>query len=235
MSRLSQLDLTQSVSKKEYEDRLVKIQLDLLGLQRKVVDKGLAVMIGFEGWDAAGKGGAIKRLTERLDPRGIRVYSISKPTEEELAHNYLWRFWTRLPSKGQIAIFDRTWYGRVLVERVENLTPDNRWRQAYQEINGFEKTLVNDGVVLLKFWLQISSKEQKQRFDDRTEDPFKRWKITDEDWRNRKKWNQYEKAIEDMLKKCSPNYAPWTLVEAEDKRFARLKVMETVITALKKA
>ena len=200
---LESLDLTQSLSTEEYEERLKPLQLDLVLAQRRLAERGIAVVIVFEGMDAAGKGGAIKRLTTKLDPRGYEVLPIGPPTEEELRHHYLWRFWTQLPSYGRLTIFDRSWYGRVLVERVEGITPKARWQQAYSEIVEFERSLVDDEYIVLKFWLHISEKEQLRRFKAREEDPYRRWKITKEDWRNRDKWDDYVAAAEDMFEYTS--------------------------------
>lgn len=230
---LKDLDLSLDVGRKEFEKELAGYQVELVGLQRKIVDQGRRVVIGFEGWDAAGKGGAIKRLILYMDPRGYEVHPIGAPTEMELKHHYLRRFWQRLPARGKLTIFDRTWYGRVLVERVEGFASKGEWKRAYDEINDFERVLIDDGYMLMKFFLHISSKEQLRRFKDRQADPLKQWKITDDDWRNRKKRPQYLKAIEDMLARTHTENAPWTLVEADSKRYARLKVVRTVIGALR--
>ena len=192
-------------------------------------------MIAYEGWDAAGKGGNIRRLTAGMDPRGYEVIPVAAPTEEDLAHHYLWRFWRNVPKAGHIAIFDRTWYGRVLVERVEGFCAEEDWKRAYQEINEFERQLVEFGTVIVKFWLHISQEEQLRRFEARQQMPDKQWKIGDEDWRNRKKWKQYEVAVTDMLEKTSTTYAPWTILEANDKCYARIKALRTVTQALEAA
>jgi polyphosphate kinase 2 (PPK2 family) len=186
----------------------------------------------FEGWDAAGKGGAIKRLVTPLDMRRFEVVSIHAPTEMEKAHHYLWRFWKDLPKSGLLTIFDRSWYGRVMAERIELLCTTDEWQRAYREINEFEKTLVNSGAVIIKFWLHIDRKEQLKRFRTREKTPYKRWKITDEDWRNRAKWEDYEMAVADMIQKTSTTYAPWTVVESNNKYYSRLKVIETFIGAV---
>jgi polyphosphate kinase 2 (PPK2 family) len=225
---LESLDLSQSLSTEEYEERLKALQLDLVLAQRRLAERGIAVVIVFEGMDAAGKGGAIKRLTTKLDPRGYEVLPIGPPTEEELHHHYLWRFWTKLPSYGRLTIFDRSWYGRVLVERVEGITPKARWQQAYNEIVEFERALVDDEYIVLKFWLHISEKEQLRRFKAREEDPYRRWKITKEDWRNRDKWDDYVAAAEAMFEHTSTPEVPWTIVPAEDKQYARIMVVKTV-------
>lgn len=230
---LEKVDLTQKLKdKKDYEEALAKYQLRLLRLERRIVETGTPVLIAFEGWDAAGKGGAIRRLTERLDPRGYKVYAICAPDAFEKSHHYLHRFWVRLPRKGEIAIFDRTWYGRVLVERVEKFATQKEWRQAYREINEFERMLADAGVVILKFYLHISKDEQLRRFRERETDPYKQWKITDEDWRNRKKWNRYEEAVEEMLEKTDTGVAPWRLVPANFKWYARVRVLKTAVKTL---
>jgi polyphosphate kinase 2 (PPK2 family) len=190
------------------------------------------VVIVFEGWDAGGKGGAIKRLTAPLDPRGYTVIPISAPKGADASHHYLWRFWRHLPKDGHFGIFDRSWYGRVTVERVEGFCTEEEWRRAYQEINEFEYSLHRHGAVLLKFWLEISPEEQLRRFQRRLRIPSKRVKITDEDWRNRAKWPRYLEAVSDMLRQTSTPYAPWTIVEAESKRYARVKVLSTTVAAL---
>jgi polyphosphate kinase 2 (PPK2 family) len=236
LPRLDALDLTARVeSDKEYKKRLKKSQLNLLKLQRDIINQKVPVILVFEGCDAAGKGGAIKRLSEKLDPRGYNVVPIGAPSPGELNKHYLWRFWTRLPGRGHLTIYDRSWYGRVLVERVEGFCSKPEWKRAYEEINAFEKMLVENHYVICKFWLQISKAEQLRRFKERENDPFKKWKITDEDWRNREKWDEYQKATEDMLEKCSTDWAPWTLVAAEQKEFARLLVIDTAVDAISKA
>ncbi|MBF0501085.1 MAG: phosphate--AMP phosphotransferase [Candidatus Riflebacteria bacterium] len=229
---LSGLDLTKTVSEEEYEKRIAKYQERLLELEHELYVRRVPVVIAFEGCDAAGKGGAIKRLTEHLDPRGYEVMPIAAPTREELDHHYLWRFARNLPKAGHITIFDRTWYGRVLVERVEGFCSEEAWKRAYREINEFEAGLVNFGTVLVKFWLHIDQDEQMRRFKERQDLPWKTWKITEEDWRNREKWPQYERAVNDMLANCSTSYAPFTIVEANDKLHARVKTLKTVIDAI---
>ena len=188
-------------------------------------------MIVLEGWDASGKGGTIRRLLKNIDPRFFDVYGIAKPTQEELDHHYLQRFWDKLPAKGQIAVFDRSWYGRVLVERIEGFASDSAWRRAYKEINDFEKQLVDDGFLLLKFFMHISSDEQRQRFEARAANPLKRWKLGPEDYRNRKKWRQYEVAIDDMFDRTHTPWAPWRIVAANDKHFARIDVQRACLAA----
>ena len=187
------------------------------------------MIINYEGWDAAGKGGNIKRITEALDPRGFEVHPIASPEPHEKARHYLWRFWRAMPKAGHIAIFDRTWYGRVMVERIEGFCTEKEWKRAYGEINAMEQDLVNAGAIVLKFWMQIDKDEQLRRFNDRQNDPNKQWKITDEDWRNRDKWDAYEAAVNEMLVRTDTSYAPWTVVEGNNKYYARFKVLKTVI------
>jgi polyphosphate kinase 2 (PPK2 family) len=189
----------------------------------------------FEGWDAAGKGGAIKRVTETLEPRGYTVSSFAAPRGEEKTHHYLWRFWRVLPRAGHLGVFDRSYYGRVLVERVEGFCSEAEWRRAYREINEFEAQQASFGMVICKFWLQVSAEEQLRRFRERERDPFRQYKLTPEDWRNRARWAEYEAAVEDMLHETSTPAAPWTVVEANDKRHARVKVLTTVTAALRGA
>ncbi|MBF0409510.1 MAG: polyphosphate:AMP phosphotransferase [Candidatus Riflebacteria bacterium] len=232
---LSALDLTKTISEEEYEKLLRKYQKRLRELEYEIYKQRTPVVIAFEGCDAAGKGGAIKRLTENLDPRGYEVIPIAAPTKEELDHHYLWRFARVLPKAGHITVFDRTWYGRVLVERIEGFCSEKAWKRAFREINEFERHLTNYGTVLVKFWLQISSDEQLKRFQERKDTPWKNWKITDEDWRNREKWPQYERAINDMLANCSTASSPFTIVEADNKCFARIKILKTVIDAIEKS
>jgi len=231
---LDQLDMTACLAKKEYHSRLVEAQGRLNLLQRKARDKKISTILVFEGWDAAGKGGAIRRLTAGLDARDYQVIPIAAPSSEELAQHYLWRFWRPLPRGGRSRIFDCSWYGRVLVERVEGLASPREWRRAYSEINDFEERLVDHGIVLMKFWLHITKEEQLARFEARQKTPYKSWKLTDEDWRNREKWDLYAGAVNDMIERTSAGLAPWVLVEANDKRFARIKVLESVCDALER-
>jgi polyphosphate kinase 2 (PPK2 family) len=231
---LDKIDLTKSLTKKEYKEEYKKLELEILKCQLKVRDEGLKVVVLFEGWDAAGKGGAIKRLTDPMDPRGYRVYSISAPTEYEKARNYLWRFWIHLPAKGEIVIFDRSWYGRILVERIEKFASSEEWERAYNEINNFEKTLTDDGALLLKFFIHISKEEQEKRFKERETNPLKKYKIGKEDFRNRKRWEDYLIAYEDMFEKTSTANAKWHIMEGNDKRFARIKVMNKFVKKLRK-
>jgi len=232
---LEHLDLTLAISRVEYKRRLEALEGRLNALAFQVYKQKRPVVIVFEGWDASGKGGAIRRMTEPFDPRGFVVHPIAAPTGEDKVHHYLYRFWRRLPEAGQIAIFDRSWYGRVLVERVEGFCSEAEWRRAYSEINQFERQLVGFGTVVLKFWLHISPEEQLRRFKERQVTNYKSFKITDEDWRNRGKREDYERAAEEMFQKTSTHDAPWTLVEANDKYHARIKVMKTVAETLAKA
>jgi polyphosphate kinase 2 (PPK2 family) len=200
----------------------------------KLYRRGVPLIVGFEGWDAAGKGGAISRLTAALDARGFTVAPVSAPTPTELSHHYLWRFFKALPPKGHITIFDRTWYGRVMVERVEQLCSEPQWQRAYEEINRFEKLLADGGAILCKFWLQIDKGTQLARFEERKADLQKQWKLTDEDWRNREKWLKYEQAVDEVLQRTHTASAPWTVVEANDKDYARIKVLQTVVDTIEK-
>lgn len=229
---IDKLDLTKTLNKDVYERELEKYQNRLKELQIKLVANKIPMVIAFEGSDAAGKGGAIRRIISALDPRGYYVVPISAPKGAERTHNYLWRFWCEMPSKGQVALFDRTWYGRVLVERVEKFATEQEWTRAYSEINELESLLVHDDVVLVKFWLQIDKDEQLRRFKAREESNLKKWKITDEDWRNREKWDEYAVAVRDMLVETSTSYAPWTIVSATCKYYARIKVLKTIVSAI---
>lgn len=231
---LASVDLSKTITKAEYKKRLRELQKRLSLLHNEVYLERLPVVLAFEGWDAAGKGGTIKRLTECLDPRGYEVIPISAPNDIERAHHYLWRFWQKLPKDGHIAIFDRTWYGRVLVERIEGFCKPSQWKRGYSEINRMEEHLTNSGGIVLKFWLHVDKDEQERRFKARQENPEKQWKITDEDWRNREKWDQYEEAVDEMIIRTSTKNAPWIVVEANNKMYARIKVLETVIDAIEK-
>ena len=231
---LSGIDLSKSLTEEEYKTRLKKLQKRLAELHSELYRLRIPVVIGFEGWDAGGKGGAIKRLTSNLDPRGYRVNPTAAPNDIEKVHHYLWRFWNNVPKAGHIAVFDRTWYGRVMVERIEGFCSEAQWRRAYQEINEMESHMANAGALVLKFWLHIDKDEQERRFRERQANPAKQWKITDEDWRNREKWDQYEEAVNEMLIRTSTTYAPWIVVEGNDKRYARVKVLQTVVDALEK-
>jgi polyphosphate kinase 2 (PPK2 family) len=241
VGRLDELDLSLSLPKKKAKKRLREEQRRLLALRLRLAgllgdsEIGPPVCVVFEGWDASGKGGAIKRLVKGLDPRHVRVRSFSAPTHDEQRHHWLWRFWPALPGWGGMAVFDRSWYGRVLVERVEGLADDDAWERAYAEIRAFESMLVAEGTILVKFWVHISDEEQLRRFEARKDDPLKSWKLTDEDWRNREKRAAYTDAVEDMLDRTSTTQAPWHLIEGDSKRFARLRVVETVNQAIETA
>lgn len=230
---LSQLDMSLSLGKSEYAKLLEEHQGALNKQARKAKDLGISTILVFEGWDAAGKGGSIRRVVAALDARGLQVIPIAAPSDEELAHHYLWRFWRHLSRAGRITIFDRSWYGRVLVERIEGYATETEWKRAYNEINDFEDQLVRHGIVLCKFWMHITKDEQLKRFKEREKTTYKRWKLTEDDWRNRDRWDQYEHAVNDMVERTSTVHAPWTLVEANDKRFARIKVLETITSQLK--
>jgi len=232
---LDQLDLSQSLDRQTYKSELHALQTELNELAWAAYNKKRSLVLVFEGVDAGGKGGAIRRFTNAIDARLYRAIPIAAPTDEEKAHHYLWRFWRRIPRAGYITIYDRSWYGRVLVERVEGFASDAEWRRAYAEINQFEEQLVRSGTILLKFWLQVSREEQLRRFKDREQVPYKRFKITDEDWRNREKWPQYKAAVNEMVVHTSTAYAAWTLVEGDDKPYARIKVLRTLRDTLKTA
>ena len=234
--KLKEIELKgKTLTEEEYDQRLDELQKELRQLHYKLYRKKIPVIIAYEGWDAAGKGGNIKRITGALDPRGFEVLPIASPEPHEKARHFLWRFWTRLPKTGHIAIFDRTWYGRVMVERIEGFCSENDWQRAYNEINEFEKELSDWGAVVIKFWVQIDKRTQLKRFKERQATPEKQWKITDEDWRNREKWNQYEGAIDEMIQKTSTEFAPWYILESVDKKYARIKALEIVIDRIKKA
>ncbi len=233
---LETLDLAQRLTKTEYERDLMRYQVQLRELAWQLYCNRRSLVVVFEGRDAAGKGGCIRRMTEKLDPRGYEVWPIAAPDGEDRTHHYLWRFWGRLlpPEEKQILIFDRSWYGRVLVERVEGFATEDAWKRAYREINDFERQLADAGALLVKFWLQISPEEQLRRFEKRQNTPYKRWKLTPEDWRNRERWGRYDGAVEDMLLKTSTHTAPWTVVEANFKWFARVKCLKTVVEEISK-
>jgi AMP-polyphosphate phosphotransferase len=239
MARLDDLDLSLRLSADEEARRLQRAQQRLLqlrllagGLLGDSGQLGPPLCVVFEGWDASGKGGCIKRLVSPLDPRHVRVAQFAAPTYDEKRHHFLWRFWPALPGWGGMAVFDRSWYGRVLVERVERFASDEQWQRAYREILEFEQTLAAEGMVLVKFWLHLSDAEQLTRFESRERDPLRRWKLTAEDWRNRGRRDDYVQAIEQMLAETDHVDAPWTLVEAQNKRWARVKVVETVVAAI---
>ena len=235
MPKLSEVNLSDKfIDEKEYQQKLKVLQSRLGEFHNRLYRKRVPVIITYEGWDAAGKGGNIKRVTGALDPRGYEVHPIASPEPHEKARHYLWRFWTRLPKDGHIAVFDRTWYGRVMVERLEGFCSENDWKRAYNEINEFEKELHDWGAVIIKFWVQIDKDTQLERFTERQNNPEKQWKITDEDWRNREKWDQYEMAVDEMLKKTSTTYAPWHILESVDKKYARIKALKIIIKELEK-
>lgn len=230
--KLSDIDLNRSISQKEYKEKLEVLQERLKKLHNVLYRKKIPVILAYEGWDAAGKGGNIKRIASALDPRGYEVHPIASPEPHEKNRHFLWRFWNRLPKSGHVAIFDRTWYGRVMVERLEGFCSENDWKRAYNEINEFEKELDDWGAIIVKFWVQIDKDTQLERFTLRQNTPDKQWKITDEDWRNREKWDLYENAVDEMLQKTNTSYAPWTILESNDKKYARIKALETVIAAI---
>lgn len=232
---LSNYDLTKTISEKAYEEKYKKLRKRLGELQLKLYEKKISTIVAFEGWDAGGKGGAIKRLTAGLDPLGYMVNPVRAPNDWEKRFHYLWRFWQHIPAPGETAIFDRTWYGRVLVERVEGFATVQQWRRAYQEINDMEAQWAKQGFIVQKFWMQIDKDEQYDRFKARETDPDKTWKITEEDWRNRDKWGDYEAAVNEMLYRTDTKEAPWTVVEAKSKFYARIKVMETMIKRMEQA
>ncbi|MFI3207884.1 MAG: polyphosphate:AMP phosphotransferase [Eubacteriales bacterium] len=229
---LQSVDLNRTLAEQEYADKLEKLQKKIEKLHGELYRQKVPMILGFEGWDAAGKGGAIRRLTEKMDPRGYVVYPIASPTPTELAHHYLWRFWKEVPKDGHIAIFDRTWYGRVMVERIEGFCTSADWKRAYKEMNDMEASFVNAGAIVLKFWLHIDKDVQEERFQARQENPEKQWKITEEDWRNRAKWDDYNVAVNEMIERTSTKSAPWIIIEGNDKLFARIKVLETVVEAM---
>jgi polyphosphate kinase 2 (PPK2 family) len=233
--RLADVDLSPALTEKTYWKRIADLQLRMRGLHRRMYKEQVPVLAVLEGWDAAGKGGAIKRITETLEPRGYTVSSFSAPRGEEKTHHYLWRFWRALPRAGHLGIFDRSYYGRVLVERVEGFCSEAEWRRAYREINEFEAHQTSFGMVICKFWLQISKEEQLRRFRDRERDPFRSYKLTPEDWRNRARWNEYNAAATEMIERTSSPHAPWTVVEADDKLHARVKIVETLSEAIAQA
>jgi AMP-polyphosphate phosphotransferase len=229
---LEAVDLTKKLDRAAYVREMTRRQIQLRQLGYQIYQQKRPVIMVFEGWDAAGKGGAIKRITEKLDPRGYVVYPISAPQGEDKTRHYLYRFWRRLPERGQIAIFDRSWYGRVLVERVEGFCREDEWKRAFKEINSFERQLRDFGAIVAKFWVHISREEQLRRFEERKTIGYKSWKLTEEDWRNRDKWDAYEQAVEDTLVKTSTRTAPWCIVEGNDKYWARTKVLSSLVEIL---
>jgi polyphosphate:AMP phosphotransferase len=232
---LDQLDMSRALDSQEYKTQLKQLQQEINELTWEAYKQRRSAVLVFEGVDAGGKGGAIRRITSAVDARIYRTIPVAAPTDEEKAQHYLWRFWRHIPRGGHMIIYDRSWYGRVLVERVEGYASDAEWRRAYSEINEFEQELVENGAILLKFWLQVSDEEQLRRFQDRENTPYKRYKITDEDWRNREKWPQYKAAVNEMVARTSTRHAPWTLVEGDDKPYARIKVLRTVCDSLRAA
>ncbi len=234
MPLLADVPLDKTLEQDEYKEELKKARRRLRKLHNELYRAKRPVIIAYEGWDAAGKGGNIKRVASGLDPRGYEVNPIASPTPDELHHQYLWRFWNRLPRTGHIGIFDRTWYGRVMVERLEGFATEEQWKRAYQEMNEFEKELSEWGAIILKFWVHIDKDEQLRRFQDRQNTPEKQWKITDEDWRNREKWDLYEGAVNDMLQKTSTEFAPWYIIQSQDKKYARIQAMNILIERIEK-
>ena len=232
---LDRVDLSQALAEDDYARKLEKYQAKLNRLTWAAYEKRRSTVLVFEGWDAAGKGSSIRRVTEAIDPRLFRIFPVASPTDEERAHHYLWRFWRHLPRAGMIRIYDRSWYGRVLVERVEGYAREDEWQRAYREINDFEEQLVEDGMVMGKFWLHLSKEEQLRRFKQREEVSFKRYKITPDDWRNRAKWEQYSAAVNEMVRRTSTKSAPWTLVAGNDKKFARIQILKTICRSLEEA
>ncbi len=229
------VNLKLKLDKAAYNNRLSRRQAKLARLHQAAVEKGISTVLVFEGPDAAGKGGAIRRIIEVLDARTYSILPIAAPTEEELAHHYLWRFWRQLPRSGRMTVYDRSWYGRLLVERVEGFARPDEWQRAYAEINEFEDQLLQHGIVLVKFWLHIDKDEQLRRFEARKHIPWKRWKLTDEDWRNHARWHDYELAAHDMIQKTSMQAAPWTVIENQDKQWGRIRILETLCQALQHA
>ena len=229
---LDKIDLQRKLAHETYDKMLPVLQRRLYDLEKTCWDNKIASIFVFEGWDAAGKGSAISSVTARLDPRGIKVHSIHSPRTYESMRPWLWRFWQRMPNYGEMAIFDGSWYGRVLVERVEGLTPEMEWRQAYKDITEFERLLADDGVAIVKFWLHISKKEQKNRFKEIEKDPLESWRVTPSDWERHKHYYSYLRAAEEMFEQTETEFGPWTVVEATSKWYARRKIFETIISAL---
>ena len=229
---LERVDISLKLSEPVYWKQIQQQQVKLRDLEFRLFKKQIPTLCVFEGWDAAGKGGAIKRVTETLDPRGYTVSSFASPRGDEKTHQYLWRFWRALPRAGHIGIWDRSHYGRVLVERVEGFCTEPEWKRAYREINEFEAHQASIGMVICKFWLHISKDEQLRRFKSRERDPYRSYKLTEEDWRNRAKFSEYQAAVEEMIERTSIAVAPWTVVEANDKLYARVKVVSTIVSAI---
>ncbi|MDX8337452.1 MULTISPECIES: phosphate--AMP phosphotransferase [Cetobacterium] len=231
---LDDINLDKKLEKKEYKKELEVLQEKIFNLHHELYTRRVPLIIAYEGWDAAGKGGNIKRVVGRMDPRGYDVIPIAAPNDVEKNKHYLWRFWKAIPRNGHVSIFDRTWYGRVLVERVEKFATKYEWKRSYQEINDMEKQWVDDGAIIIKFWLQISKEEQLKRFKERQDTPEKNWKITEEDWRNREKWKEYKEAIEEMISRTSTTYSPWNIVPANDKYYARIFVLKKIIKEIER-
>ena len=232
--KLELLDMTLQLDKKMYKKKLEALQYEMLNAQQFLFKNKIGLILVFEGMDAAGKGGSIKRLTERIDPRGLIVHPISAPQPHELRYNYMHRFWRKLPQHGQIAIFDRSWYGRVLVERIEGFATKDEWKRAYEEINNFEKLLTDGDYIVVKFWLHVDEEEQLKRFNERAIDPYKAWKLTEEDWRNREKFGDYLTAANEMFEKTDSEQAPWILVPGNNKQYARIQVLKETVAHLEK-
>jgi polyphosphate kinase 2 (PPK2 family) len=229
---LSKVDLSLTAEYEEYKKRMPEMQEKLNSLAWKAYSKKRSAIAVFEGWDAAGKGSAIRMIVQGTDIRLASVISVAAPTDEEKAHHYLWRFWRHIPSAGFITVYDRSWYGRVLVERVEKFASENEWSRSFEEINDFEEHLTESGIILVKFWVHINMEEQLKRFKERENLPWKQYKITDEDWRNREKWDMYEQAANEMIARTSTGHAPWNLIAGNDKKYARLKILETMCRAM---
>jgi polyphosphate:AMP phosphotransferase len=232
VSILDKVDLSVTLDREKYNRKLRPLQERMRELEHEIYRQRIPVVVVYQGWDAAGKGGNIRRLVQRLDPRGYEVVSIAAPNEIEKQHHYLWRFWTRFPKAGHFVIFDRSWYGRVLVERIEGFCTEAEWRRAYFEINEMEEQWANFGTVIVKFWLHISAEEQLRRFEAREGTEHKQWKINEEDWRNREKWDLYKEAVDEMLYRTSTHFAPWTIIAAESKLQARIQAVRTVVDTL---
>ncbi len=233
-SVLKTTDMGVSLSREEYKEKKKAYLKDLESLQYELFRQGRPVILVFEGWDASGKGGSIRRLAQIMNPRLYKVIPVSAPSDTELARHYLWRFYNEIPEAGHVSIFDRSWYGRVLVERVEGLCSDQEWRRAYREINEFEEVLTNYGTLIIKFWLHIDKEEQLHRFRERETTAHKQWKITPDDWKNRDKWDMYEEAVDEMLQRTSTTYAPWTIVGSNDKFYSRVRVLQVVVETLER-
>lgn len=229
---LDDADLSRKLSKKEFSKLLREAQIRLVGLRTAIIKHRIPIMIAFEGWDAGGKGGTIRRIREYMDNRLLDIHAVAAPTPEELDHHYLWRFWKHIPPRGHMTIFDRSWYGRVLVERIEGFARKQEWQRAYQEINEFERQLADDGYLILKFFLHISLEEQGNRFDARKKDPLKSWKLNEEDYRNRERHDEYKVAINDMLEKTHTEHAPWHVIAGNNKRYARVETINRICEAI---